>query len=317
MPSSFRLQKLDDHLSTFWNTSNDFDNMIFPADISSVQYGETSLALTTSPANPSVSAVPELSLNELINPFPGNVNHGLALEPRSSSTTSEVTELGVQKPNRPRPYVCTASICALLPGFTIKGDLTRHQLEVHENGGSKAIFCPHRECKRSTGTPFKRKENLKDHVRRLHNGVAATLLSSGMQATLDLRSAAIDDNAEVEKQSAVIRSSSPLTFPPSQHLERKEPSETLPSSMKRRKRQHEPESPLSDGAPNTLGDEVDEELEAQVKRLKQLVERKDMELETIVSERDRLRKTEVEKNAQIYLLKDMVQSLCSGRLSGS
>jgi len=32
-------------------------------------------------------------------------------------------------------------------------------------------MCPHRDCKRSTGTGFSRKENLNEHLRRVHRGV--------------------------------------------------------------------------------------------------------------------------------------------------
>ncbi|MCJ1394627.1 hypothetical protein MMC18_007507 [Xylographa bjoerkii] len=263
-------------------------------DSPQAQYQDTGLAPTTSSAYPSATAPPEWSLSELINPFPGNIAHNQAPEPHSPADS------GLQQPSRPRSHVCTASVCALLPGFTSKGDLTRHQREIHENGGPKAFFCPHRECKRSTGTPFKRKENLKDHLRRVHTGVEA----------------ANDKSDEVNGASARGRVSDSPQFRLSLPFERKERSETLPLSVKRRKRCLEPESPGSDMAPNVYGHGADEGLEAQVKRLKHLVVTRETELKTIATERDRLRQAEIEKDAQIRLLKDMVQDLCTGRLSG-
>ncbi|MCJ1243371.1 hypothetical protein MMC30_000568, partial [Trapelia coarctata] len=63
--------------------------------------------------------------------------------------------------------------CEKIQGFTYSGGLLRHQREVHkQHGGPKAPrMCPHRDCKRSTGTGFSRKENLNEHLRRVHRGV--------------------------------------------------------------------------------------------------------------------------------------------------
>ena len=90
-----------------------------------------------------------------------------------------------------RPYVCEESGCEKIQGFTYSGGLLRHQREVHkQHGGPKAPkMCPHRDCKRSTGTGFSRKENLQEHLRRVHRGVgapdheAATITGTGALAT--------------------------------------------------------------------------------------------------------------------------------------
>jgi molecular chaperone GrpE (heat shock protein) len=38
-----------------------------------------------------------------------------------------------------------------------------------QHGGPKAsCFCPHKDCKRSTGVGFSRRENLHEHLRRVH-----------------------------------------------------------------------------------------------------------------------------------------------------
>ena len=72
-----------------------------------------------------------------------------------------------------RPYVCEERGCEKILGFTYSGGLLRHQREVHkQHGGPKATcMCPHKDCKRSTGTGFSRRENLIEHLRRVHRGV--------------------------------------------------------------------------------------------------------------------------------------------------
>ena len=72
-----------------------------------------------------------------------------------------------------RPYVCKEPGCEKIPGFTYSGGLLRHEREVHKrHGGPKAMcMCPHQDCKRSTGIGFSRKENLLEHLRRVHRNV--------------------------------------------------------------------------------------------------------------------------------------------------
>jgi hypothetical protein len=69
-----------------------------------------------------------------------------------------------------RPYKCKVSGCEKLLGFTYTGGLLRHEREVHKmHGGTKQpLFCPHQDCKRSSGPGFTRKENLAEHIRRVH-----------------------------------------------------------------------------------------------------------------------------------------------------
>ena len=74
-----------------------------------------------------------------------------------------------------KPYVCEEPGCEKIQGFAYLGGLLRHQCDVHNKHGGPRIpyMCPHRDCKRSTGVGFSRKENLQEHVRRVHNGVEA------------------------------------------------------------------------------------------------------------------------------------------------
>lgn len=72
-----------------------------------------------------------------------------------------------------RPYTCEEPGCENIRGFTYSGGLHRHQREVHrQHGGPKArCMCPHLDCKRSTGLGFSRRENLLEHLRRVHRDV--------------------------------------------------------------------------------------------------------------------------------------------------
>lgn len=70
-----------------------------------------------------------------------------------------------------RPYRCSDPSCANILGFTYTGGLHRHQREVHgAYGGPKdRLTCPVAGCKRNTdGKRFTRKENLNEHLRRVH-----------------------------------------------------------------------------------------------------------------------------------------------------
>ena len=75
-----------------------------------------------------------------------------------------------------RPYKCTVKGCEKLQGFTYSGGLLRHEREVHKmhGGTKKSLYCPHVDCKRSTGSAFSRKENLAEHLRRVHSSTSTS-----------------------------------------------------------------------------------------------------------------------------------------------
>ena len=75
-----------------------------------------------------------------------------------------------------RPYKCHASGCEKLQGFTYSGGLLRHERKVHKlhGGTKKSLFCPYGDCKRSSGAGFTRKENLAEHIHRVHRKVSAS-----------------------------------------------------------------------------------------------------------------------------------------------
>lgn len=81
-----------------------------------------------------------------------------------------------------RPYKCTAPGCEKLLGFTYSGGLLRHEREVHKmHGGTKApLYCPYTGCKRSAGDGFTRRENLSEHIRRVHQRMSATPAGAGV-----------------------------------------------------------------------------------------------------------------------------------------
>ena len=72
-----------------------------------------------------------------------------------------------------RPYKCPDPACVKLKGFTYSGGLLRHQREVHKrHGGPKEdLMCPVPFCKRNNGPGFTRRENLNEHMRRVHRSV--------------------------------------------------------------------------------------------------------------------------------------------------
>lgn len=69
-----------------------------------------------------------------------------------------------------RPFRCQHPDCAKLQGFTYSGGLLRHQREVHnQHGGPKTqLMCNYPDCKRKN-KGFTRKENLNEHIRRVHS----------------------------------------------------------------------------------------------------------------------------------------------------
>ncbi|KAK7516437.1 uncharacterized protein IWZ02DRAFT_366152, partial [Phyllosticta citriasiana] len=112
-----------------------------------------------------------------------------------------------------RPYVCRHKGCEKLQGFTYSGGLLRHEREVHKmhGGTKKALFCPHQDCKRSMGTGFTRKENLAEHIRRVHrhaSGDAADSAPAVMAAHEDPSEGASPD-AEADPESPFAMSSRP------------------------------------------------------------------------------------------------------------
>jgi Aberrant zinc-finger len=69
-----------------------------------------------------------------------------------------------------RPYKCPENGCEKLNGFINSAGLRRHGREVHNQygGPQEQLNCPYTDCNRHTGTTFSRKENLNDHLRRVH-----------------------------------------------------------------------------------------------------------------------------------------------------
>lgn len=151
-----------------------------------------------------------------------------------------------------RPYICTEQGCEKIRGFTYSGGLLRHQREVHKkHGGPKSpLMCPHQDCKRSTGKGFTRRENLNEHLRRVHR---------------------IDtpDHSSVPEHRTSI----------DHHDDDDEP-DSLPTLLSRkRKRSPDEVETLPDSyAPSTLSDETGGDLRQEVKRLKRQNDEKDRRL---------------------------------------
>jgi hypothetical protein len=98
-----------------------------------------------------------------------------------------------------RPYKCTFKGCEKLQGFTYSGGLLRHEREVHKmhGGTKKSLYCPFHDCKRSSGAGFTRKENLAEHIRRVHR---RTSMSADMHGLI-IRRTTLDGSPIPEVQS--------------------------------------------------------------------------------------------------------------------
>ncbi|KAL8950795.1 MAG: hypothetical protein Q9222_003202 [Ikaeria aurantiellina] len=164
-----------------------------------------------------------------------------------------------------RPYVCNLPGCEKVRGFTYSGGLSRHQREVHrQHGGPKASYmCPHKDCKRSTGSGFSRKENLQEHVRRVHRQI---------------------EDVEVEKRTIDEATTQATTQPRRRRRriqdddEEDDEAESVRPEPRKRRRKVETES---DDYPSEDPSQK-ENLAAQVKRLRKELQEKD----------DRLRRLE-------------------------
>ena len=157
-----------------------------------------------------------------------------------------------------RPYICDEPGCEKIQGFTYSGGLLRHQREVHrQHGGPKAsCMCPHRDCKRSTGVGFSRKENLHEHLRRVHRGV---------------------DNERDPQQAAA-------TAPLSSSSLRQLGSET--GLRKRRRANDDADDDEGDGDEDAVNESRD--LRKQIKRLRSELQEKDERLKRLEQAVERL-----------------------------
>ncbi|TIA45596.1 hypothetical protein D6C79_05585 [Aureobasidium pullulans] len=68
------------------------------------------------------------------------------------------------------PYQCQKAQCSKPLSFKYSGGLLRHEREVHgmHGGPEEQLFCPIEHCRRHTEHGFTRRENLEEHLRRMH-----------------------------------------------------------------------------------------------------------------------------------------------------
>jgi hypothetical protein len=159
-----------------------------------------------------------------------------------------------------RPYKCSVKGCEKLQGFTYSGGLLRHEREVHKmhGGTKKSLFCPFHDCKRSSGAGFTRKENLAEHIRRVHR---RTSMSADMHGLIIRRDATLDRSPIPESR---IASESPYNRA-MDFRERDEDDMSL-----KRKREGSDSGSFSDRG--------NEEMRAEIKRLRHENEEKDSRL---------------------------------------
>jgi hypothetical protein len=157
-----------------------------------------------------------------------------------------------------RPYKCNAKGCEKLQGFTYSGGLLRHEREVHKlhGGTKKSLHCPYADCKRSSGTGFTRKENLAEHLRRVHRRTSASS---------DLGNLVLSRPQDSQQENAAVRRQTD-EFRPVESQE--EDSQLLGSKRKR----------IPDLA---YSEAIEGDLRAEVKRLRRENEEKDSRLQQL------------------------------------
>ncbi|CAK4034737.1 hypothetical protein SEPMUDRAFT_78740 [Lecanosticta acicola] len=161
-----------------------------------------------------------------------------------------------------RPYRCPHPSCAKLQGFTYSGGLLRHEREVHgKHGGPKTqMMCPHPECKRHTGKGFTRKENLNEHLRRVHASKEDESQQSLLgQSTTDITLGAPDGETHASHISeAVDHELAPTSGPPTKRKR------SLPPSVE-------------DG----LGEDPADMAQREIKHLRELLAQKDQTINNL------------------------------------
>jgi hypothetical protein len=156
-----------------------------------------------------------------------------------------------------RPYKCNVKGCEKLQGFTYSGGLLRHEREVHKmhGGTKKSLFCPFHDCKRSSGAGFTRKENLAEHIRRVHR---RTSMSADMHGLIIRRETTMDRSPIPESRHA---SESPYV----RTIDYRGDDDDM--SLKRKR-----------GSDSVISERDSEDLRSEVKRLRQENEEKDSRL---------------------------------------
>jgi hypothetical protein len=162
-----------------------------------------------------------------------------------------------------RPYKCNAKGCEKLQGFTYSGGLLRHEREVHKmhGGTKKSLFCPFPDCKRSSGAGFTRKENLAEHIRRVHR---RTSMSADLHGLVIRR-----DMVRREIEGSPIRESRASESPYSRPMEYRDEEDI---SLKRKRDISDSEIP---------GHRDNDEMRSEIKRLRQENEEKDSRLKQL------------------------------------
>jgi hypothetical protein len=170
-----------------------------------------------------------------------------------------------------RPYKCLVPGCEKLQGFTYSGGLLRHEREVHKmhGGTKKSLFCPFQDCKRSSGAGFTRKENLAEHVRRVHR---RTSMSADMRGLVVRREGTMERSPLPEERGGggggVSGRVSVSTSPYSRTMDFADRDEEV--GLKRKRGISD-----FDAFPAPRGDE---EMRSEIKRLRQENEEKDERL---------------------------------------
>ena len=188
-----------------------------------------------------------------------------------------------------RPYSCTAVDCNRLLGFKRKADLNRHELIVHNH--SKDFLCSYPGCDKK----FSRKDNMEDHVKRIHKKVETSTGNDDKHLSPGLLTISLPNHQTQHPYGHSLRSRLSM-IPEVQFQPPQSQSQYAGASNPGRKRSRKIE----------IDDEGGKELNkseasgAEVKRLKQIIENQNRR----IIEKD---KQIAEKDAQLAILERLVE----------
>ncbi|MCJ1391412.1 hypothetical protein MMC18_004276 [Xylographa bjoerkii] len=190
-----------------------------------------------------------------------------------------------------RPYKCSAPGCESLKGFTSEGQLGRHHSQNHSKNGANSgpLFCPYIDCERSKRQPFNRKANWRNHISSVHRHEGTVVIGSGESVRANPAA------AEPLQRSQMQQIQSQLPTPAAQQQQAQ--AEPLPSvgSIKRMCPVIEE---ASDDKKHQAGSCTNMDWKTDVKRLRQLLDSQEVELEELIVHKDRdFRNILVEKRA--------------------
>ena len=141
---------------------------------------------------------------------------------RSSRTAALLTKSMYRKNERRYRTKLECSICFPVRTFSDANCLRRHEREIHQmHGGSRKLFCQHKNCNNHNKNPFKRPEYLIAHTRAVHGGQPSDSHDAVIQDGLKTTTTASELKSNEETPWHRYRRSGPeegCQKPPGEHI---------------------------------------------------------------------------------------------------